>query len=51
MRIHILEEMLDKLNDLYKKEGLKPGQLMKVGLKPGWNVVIARYATAANIYA
>lgn len=40
MRILILEEMLGKLHDLYQAEGLKPGLLLKVGLKAGWNVVI-----------
>jgi uncharacterized protein len=40
VEIRILGETLARLESLYKKEKLNPGVLVKVGLKPGWNVVI-----------
>jgi uncharacterized protein len=38
--IEILEKTFQCLEDLYSREGLRPGVLQKAGIKPGWNVVI-----------
>ncbi len=43
MKIQILEETLDCLKSLYKQAQLKPGKLVKAGLKPGWNAVIGTH--------
>jgi uncharacterized protein (DUF4213/DUF364 family) len=36
----VLLETLERLGFLYPREQLNPGRLLKVALKPGWNVVI-----------
>ena len=36
----ILIEILEHLKSLYASSTLKPGRLLRVGLKSGWNVVI-----------
>jgi uncharacterized protein len=36
----ILEKTFQWLEDLYLKEGHKPGVFLKAGIKPGWNVII-----------
>ncbi|MGD0916182.1 MAG: DUF364 domain-containing protein [Thermodesulfobacteriota bacterium] len=36
----ILEETLARLKSLYEREGIGPGTLVKIGLKPGWTVVV-----------
>jgi uncharacterized protein (DUF4213/DUF364 family) len=38
----ILEETFIQLRSLYEWEGMEPGTLVKIGLKPGWTVVIGR---------
>jgi uncharacterized protein len=43
MKTRILEETLTRLESLYKKVQLKPGKLVKAGLKPGWNAVIGTH--------
>jgi uncharacterized protein (DUF4213/DUF364 family) len=43
MKTRILEETLERLEFLYKKVQLKPGKLVKAGLKPGWNAVIGTH--------
>lgn len=40
MTIQILENILDRLGFLYKQGNLTPGTLVRLGLKPGWNVVV-----------
>ncbi len=40
MQTKIIQETLERLESLYRKENLKPGKLVKVGLKPGWNVIL-----------
>jgi uncharacterized protein len=39
-RIAVVKETLDRLRVLYEKADAKPPGLSKIGLKPGWNVVI-----------
>jgi uncharacterized protein (DUF4213/DUF364 family) len=39
----ILQKTLVRLQKLYSKEGLEPGFMLKVGIKPGWNVVIGSH--------
>jgi uncharacterized protein len=36
----ILEKIFQRIETLYKQEGLSPGVFLKAGIKPGWNVVI-----------
>jgi uncharacterized protein (DUF4213/DUF364 family) len=36
----ILEETFVQLGSLYKWGGIEPGKLAKIGLKPGWTVVV-----------
>jgi uncharacterized protein (DUF4213/DUF364 family) len=38
----ILEETFAQLRSFYEREGIEPGTLFKIGLKPGWTVVIGR---------
>jgi uncharacterized protein (DUF4213/DUF364 family) len=35
-----LEETFVQLGSLYKQDGIEPGKLVKIGLKPGWTVVV-----------
>jgi uncharacterized protein (DUF4213/DUF364 family) len=35
-----LEETFLQLGSLYKQGGIEPGKLVKIGLKPGWTVVV-----------
>jgi uncharacterized protein (DUF4213/DUF364 family) len=43
MEIKVLEDTLGRLETLYKEVQLKPGKLVKAGLKPGWNAVIGSH--------
>jgi uncharacterized protein (DUF4213/DUF364 family) len=43
MKIDILEETLKRLEALFQQVQLKPGKLVKAGLKPGWNAVIGTH--------
>jgi uncharacterized protein (DUF4213/DUF364 family) len=36
----ILEETFIKLRSFYERKGIEPGTLVKIGLKPGWTVVV-----------
>ena len=36
----ILEKTFVQLRLLYEREGIEPGALVKIGLKPGWTVVV-----------
>jgi uncharacterized protein (DUF4213/DUF364 family) len=40
MQTKIIQDTLERLESLYRKENIKPGTLARVGLKPGWNVVL-----------
>jgi uncharacterized protein (DUF4213/DUF364 family) len=40
MTSRILQEVYDQLEKLYAQERLTAGVLLKVGIKPGWNVLI-----------
>jgi uncharacterized protein len=41
--LNILQETLARLKTLYKQEGLQPVHLVKIGIKPQWNVVIGTH--------
>jgi uncharacterized protein (DUF4213/DUF364 family) len=41
-KITILEKTFAHLRSLYEQERIEPGTLAKIGLKPGWTVVIGR---------
>jgi len=40
MTTTLLKHTLHRLRHLYEKESLKPGEVLEIGLKPQWNVVI-----------
>jgi uncharacterized protein (DUF4213/DUF364 family) len=40
LTITLLKHTLHRLRHLYETEGLKPGVVLEIGLKPQWNVVI-----------
>lgn len=39
-RTDILERAFFKIREIYKEEGIEPGILQKIGIKPQWNVII-----------
>jgi uncharacterized protein (DUF4213/DUF364 family) len=41
-KITILEKTFVHLRSLYEREGMEPGTLANIGLKPGWTVVIGK---------
>jgi uncharacterized protein len=40
LSVSLLKHTLHRLRHLYETEGLKPGVVLEIGLKPQWNVVI-----------
>lgn len=39
----LVQQTLHRLTQLYREEGLEPGTLTQVAVKPGWNVVIGSH--------